>query len=477
MSPLIVEPQPAQKTKPNEYSLALAKRMRGPQRHRLLQGYPMPGVMVPYDRERGYEPVTADTNRPLIVGILPHASCNPSVKGCGYCTFPHEAFRRSEVEATVDSVCREVEASKQAGRSIEALYFGGGTANLTPAASFRKLCRSVAKTFDTRQAEVTLEGAPLYFTSQREALLEILESELPGQNRRLSMGVQTFDRAIISEMGRSHLGAPEMVHAAVEAARRRGMTTSADLMINMPGQTLEDMKSDLQQASDLGFSQVCIYHLVLFRGLGTPWAKERDKLAALPDNDRAFANWQEVTALARELGYRQTSLTNFEREGHYRYEECSYRPALFDGIGFGPEALSCHTNLDLGLAVKWMNEASSKDYREAVSSHGHGRSRLFVYGQTDLRLLYLTRSLARREACRETYRRSYGSDLVDDFRPAWEALKSAGLVGWNERLLKLTERGTFFADSVAGLLAAERVSELRNGIRPDLNDAPVFRMG
>lgn len=462
---------------PNRYQTDLAKRMKGPQRHRLLQGYPMPGVMMPYDRERGYEPVAIDTSRPLIVGVLPHAACNPTVKGCGYCTFPHEAFRRSEVEATVEAVCQEVEASTQAGRKVEALYFGGGTANLTPAASFRKLCQSVARTFDTGKAEVTLEGAPVYFTSHQEALLEILESELPSQNRRLSMGVQTFDRAIITDMGRSHLGAPEMVRSAVEAAQRRGMTTSADLMINMPGQSLERMKADLRHASDLGFSQVCIYHLVLFRGLGTPWAKEKDKLAALPDNEQAFANWQEVTALARELGYRQTSLTNFERAGRYRYEECSYRPALFDGIGFGPEALSCHTDLNSGVAAKWMNEDSSEAYRKAVASHGHGRTRLFVYGQTDLRLLYLTRSLARREACRNTYRQSYGSDLIADFRSAWEALRTAGLVQWNDQSLRLTERGTFFADSVAGLLAADRIAELRNGFSPDPNKSPIVRMG
>ena len=124
-----------------------------------------------------------------------------------------------------------------------------------------------------------------------------------------------------------------------------------------------------------------------------------------------------------------------------------------------------------------MNEASSQAYRDAIASHGHGRSRLFVYGETDLRLLYLTRSLARRKACRSTYHQSYGSDFIDDFRSAWEALRSAGLVQWDDQSLRLTERGTFFADSVAGLLAADRIAELRNGFRPDPNDSPVFRMG
>lgn len=455
----------------------LQKRMRGPQRHRLLQGYPMPPLMVPYTRSNGYAPVATDLSRPLIVGVLPHASCNPTVRGCGYCTFPHEEFRASEVRRTVEAVIHEVESTPLKNRSVEALYFGGGTANLTPPDSFAALCRAVDRSFDLSRAEVTLEGAPVYFCSHKEALLESLESDLSCRNRRLSMGVQTFDPGILASMGRTHLGNPGAVERAVRAARRRGMTTSADLMINMPGQSLSGMKDDIKRASDLGFSQICIYHLVLFRGLGTPWAKDRDKLRALPDNETAFANWLEARELALSLGYRQTTLTNFEREGHYSYEECSYRPELFDGVGFGPEALSCFTDLAGRTAVKWMNEPTGAGYRRAIETEGDARARLFVYGEEDLRLLFLTRTLPRLKADRETYLRTYGTDMISDFQVEFSALKEAGLVAWDESKLALTERGMFFADSVAGLLAADRVSRLRQGANVFANDPPVFRMG
>jgi coproporphyrinogen III oxidase-like Fe-S oxidoreductase len=460
---------------PTRHQLALGKRMRGPQRHRLLQGYPLPPLMVPYQRQRPYEPVSVDSSRPLIVGILPHASCNPAVQGCGYCTFPHEQFKVSEVRQTVRAVIDEVSRSSLRGRRVEALYFGGGTANLTPPDVFSELCQTVSRSFDLREAEVTLEGAPVYFSSRKEALLDSLQHELECQDRRLSMGVQTFDQRLLEAMGRQHLGAPEQVRRAVRAAQRRGMTSSADLMINMPGQSLPDMLADVRQASDLGFSQICIYHLVLFRGLGTPWARDRAMLASLPDNEQAFANWLQVRDLVLSLGYRQATLTNFEREGHYRYEECSYTPERFDGAGFGPEALSCYTDLAGMTAVKWMNEPLGADYRRAMDEEGDARARCFVYGAEDLRLLFLTRSLPRLRASRAIYRQTYGSDLVSDFAGPLEALREAGLVSWDEALLRLTERGMFYADSVAGLLAADRVAQLRQGLTPD--DPPVFRMG
>lgn len=462
---------------PNSIQTDLQKRMRGPQRHRLLQGYPMPPLMVTYDRSKGYFPVVPDLTRPLIVGVLPHASCNPTVQGCGYCTFPHEQFQASQVRQTVDAVVKEIKNTSAQGRRVEALYFGGGTANLTPVDSFKALCNTADQTFDLSRAEVTLEGAPVYFCSHKEALLESLERDLNCQNRRLSMGVQTFDPNILEAMGRTHLGSPKMVERAVKAAQCRSMTTSADLMINMPGQSLSRMKEDIRQASDLGFSQICIYHLVLFRGLGTPWAKDRDKLKMLPDNESAFSNWLETRELALSLGYRQTTLTNFEREGHYRYEECSYQPELFDGLGFGPEALSCFTDLAGQTAAKWMNEPSGSDYRQAMDEGGDARSRLFVYGAEDLRLLFLTRTLPRLKASRATYLNTYGSDMISDFSEPFQALREAGLVVWDEVELGLTERGMFFADTVAGLLAAGRVSELRKGAMASSNDPPVFRMG
>lgn len=468
---------PGSTTRATAHQLQLQKRMQGPQRHRLLQGYPLPPLMKELPPGQTFEPVQIDPTRPLIVGILPHAACNPSVQGCGYCTFPHEDFRLSEVRQTVEAVCLELQQSPLQGRAVEALYFGGGTANLTPPDLFDRLCQIANRVFDLRGAEITLEGAPVYFSSRREALLDLLETHFGEGSVRLSMGVQSFQDKQIAAMGRQHLGSPEAVARAVQAAQRRSMTTSADLLIHLPGQTLEEMLEDVERASDLGFSQICLYHLVLFRGLGTPWSRDRGKLASLPDNPQAFANWLQVRQRLLELGYRQKTLTNFERQGHYRYEECSYQPARFDGVGFGPEALSCFTDLRARMAVKWMNQARGSDYRQAMQQAQGARSRCFVYGEIDLKLLFLTRSLARLAVSRALYRQTYGSDLVADFQEPWQALREAGLVEWDAEELRLSERGMFFSDSVVGLLAADRIAELRRSPQAAMEDAPVFRMG
>lgn len=452
------------------YQAELKKRMAAPQRHRLLQGYPMPPMMTRYRADRPFEPVAIDSSRPLIVGILPHAACAPSVKGCGYCTFPQEQFRASRVRETVEAVIDEVRRTSLKGRKVTALYYGGGTANLTPPDLFAELHRTAHRVFDLSEAEISLEGAPAFFS---ESLLDLCRSP----RSRISMGVQTFDPAMLERMGRTAMGNAERVERAVTAARDRGIKTSADLMINLPGQTVRQMLDDVERAAELGFDQVCVYHLVMFRGLGTPWSRDRDLLSSLPDNETAHQNWLRVRARVLELGYRQRTVTNFERCSSYIYEDCSYRPERFDGVGFGPAALSTFTDQNTMTAVKWMNAPVSTDYLDSIREQGSPRVKCFVYGEPDLKVLHLTRTLPRLSLARSVYQGVFGSDLVGDFQPQFEALEQSGLVNINSDAVDLTAKGMFYADSVAGLLASDRVSQLRLGGLPLANDPPVFRMG
>jgi len=437
--------------------LELSRRMAGPQRHRLLQGYPMPALMPQFRRgEHTLTPCVLDHSRPLIVGVLPHSSCAPSVQGCGFCTFPHEQFRATEVRATVEAVVHEICALRQRtpelfARRVDALYFGGGTANLTPVDSFERLWKELSAAFELQDAEVSLEGAPAFF---RPALLDVITAK----KRRISMGVQSFDPTQLERMGRTAIGGPASVEKALKHARERGYTTSADMLINLPHQPRPMMLRDLATAVTLGFDQICLYHLVLFRGLGTPWAKDRGLVESV--SSEPYENWLACREFLLGCGYQQKSLTNFERAGDYRYEECSFHPETYDAVGFGPAAISGFSDLAGSMAVKWINEGDSADYRAAVSEHGLAYERRFLYGEVDLQLLQATRGLSRLHVDRR------------HFRLEWEAVERAGLV----QETTLTPKGMFYADSVAGLLAAGRVREIRNGLTDD-NESKRVHMG
>jgi coproporphyrinogen III oxidase-like Fe-S oxidoreductase len=460
-------PRPARSRDESAERIELQRLMRRPQRHRLLHGYPLAAAMprIAEDRPRDTILPEFDPRRGLLVGVLPHPFCNPAVTGCGFCTFPHEAFTSRKAAEVIDRVVREIEQTLQvrpglAGRSIAGLYFGGGTANLSPPESFRRLCRALAGAFDVSTAEVTLEGVPAAFLNRRPLLVDILREELPARHFRLSMGIQTFDPDRLKQMGRLGFGDAGTFREVVELGHSLGFAVSGDLLFNLPAQSLAAMKHDVRRAVDIGLDHLGLYHLVMFEGLGTPWSQDPALVDSLPANAEAAGNWLELRGLLLGLGFYQTTLTNFERaefHGHDRrfvYEELSFRPERYDMIGFGPTGIS-YADAG-GSAVKVINPDGAAEYMAAVDRGQPAWDRAFGYGPRDLRVFHLTRRLAALRIERPFYRSYFGSDPLDDFPREFEALREEGLVQVTDRWIRPTNLGMFYADSIAALLASRR---------------------
>ncbi len=466
--------------------------MSRPQRHRLLHGYPMRPLMQPLPPSPNAPEATLDVDpaRGLLVGVLPHTYCNPKVRGCGFCTFPHERHTNEGARESVASVVRELEqrvaaTSSLRGRRVEGLYFGGGTANLTPPDAFEALSQALEAAFDLRDAELTLEGVPVYFLTHDRALLRAL-ARTTARHRRLSMGVQTFDPAWLKKMGRERFGDRENVRAVVGAAREADMTVSIDLLINLPERSLPACLDDLARACELEPEQICLYNLVLAADLDAAWSEDEALLAKLPSPERAFARWLAARAFLLENGYVQTTLTNFElatvvgTPRAFLYERASFTPHLFDALGFGPAGISTMTARGGGRCVKWQNHDTAEAYQAAIAAHGQAAALRFTYTTLDQKLLHLTRSFAQLSVPRAPYRERFGVDLEDDFPEALAVLSEARLLDDSDpEALRLTPDGMFYADAVAGLLASERARQLaapRHGGR-DPNDSRRGSMG
>lgn len=459
----------------------LRRRMQGPQRHRLLHGYPLAAAMPARQASgRTSQPVVYQAGRGLLVGVLPHPFCNPAVAGCGFCTFPHELFSARRASIVVEHVVRELEGRLKAdpaleGRRVAGLYFGGGTANLTPPGPFRHLCRALARAFDLSTAEVTLEGVPAAFLNRKPLLVDILREELPARQHRLSMGIQTFDEEWLRRMGRLGFGTPETCLEVVRLGHARGFNVSGDLLFNLPGQSLAAMRDDVIQAMDLGLDHIGLYHLVMFPGLGTAWSRDPDLVTALPPNDIAQQNGRALRDLLEGRGFHQTTLTNFERielrgnDRRFVYEELSFQPEAYDMLGLGPSGISFAGS---GLsAMKVINPDASAAYVDAVNQGGPVHDRAFVYDARDLRVLHLTRHLAALRISRRGYRARFFGDPLEDFPAEFAALDHEGLLTVTAGEIRPSDRGRFFADSIAALLAWRQI---RHRVRrPSPVPAPV----
>ena len=460
---------------PSQIRTRLSKFMARPQRHRLLHGYPLAAAMPYADQEiRNFaanrDPSFVFPLNPkgeLLLGVLPHPFCNPKISGCGFCTFPHETFSALKSAAVVAGVVQEIDHRRSQkddfqGAPVAGLYFGGGTANLTPPNPFRLLARKISEVFDVSGAEVSLEGVPRNFVRGEPLLLDVMREELPARHFRISMGIQTFSEVGLKQMGRLAFGGPSTFAATVKAAHTRDMTASGDLLCNLPAQTLSEMRDDIRQAIDIGLDQICLYHLVMFRGLGTVWSRDDRLLATLPSNDEAADNWFSLREFLLSNGFRQTSLTNFERvelaadTRRYRYEPISYESNHCQVLGFGPSGISYSSSCNGQSALKTLNPESSAEYLQAVHSDGPVWNRYFQYQRHDLELLHLTRRLAALQIEKATFSQMFGPSVWDRYSERFELLVAEGLLKESLQAYTLTPRGMFFSDSIAALLAESR---------------------
>ena len=454
-----------------EFRDELARRMSGVQRHRLLQGFPMAPMMA--EAPRSPVLTQAPTSRPMLLGVLPHTFCVPAVKGCGFCTFPHESFNKSLMVPLAMAIANEItqKARTASWSNIAGIYIGGGTANLTPLPALSILLGALTA-FRPRDTELTLEGVPRFFTAEQ---LDLLTGSGLG-SVRISMGVQTFSEAWLVKMGRHTIGSPKQVAAAVSLAQARSVGTSIDLLLNLPGQPREDMLADVEHAIALGVDQICLYHLVLREDLKVPWADDPEMLSTLPENAVALDSWRAVRAALLEAGFVQRTLTNFERSAQtadrrFRYEPHSFRPHTCDALGFGPGAIS---GINFGTQtkpLKWINHATSEAYHASTKERRSPISRIYVYEPFEDALMQLTRGLALLEVptsagALATHRAAFDPEL--------QLLEESELLVPVEGGLRLTERGMFYADSVAGLLAWRTVQH-RKAV--GLNEPAVHPMG
>jgi oxygen-independent coproporphyrinogen-3 oxidase len=327
---------------------------------------------------------------------------------------------------------------------------------------------------------VTLEGVPRYFLPDDARLISIMRSEIDARHFRLSLGVQSFDPRQLERMGRQAFGDRDDVARVVDIAHEQGMTVSADLLINLPSQTAEEVIHDIEQADGLGFDQVCLYQLVLYPGLGTAWSLDEALLAGVPALPDALRTWQSARGSLLERGFVQSTVTNFERAPvarsvrRFEYERCSFRPDVYDAVGFGPGAISTFLAPGMRGGRKLANCPDAEAYGQRICSGGPASDRAFDYAEEDLRLLFITRSLPLLAISRPAYRHYFGSDIAEHFPDVVRALSKARLIALTADSLQLTDRGMFYADSVAGLFAWRRAARLRRGGE---DDAARYHMG
>jgi oxygen-independent coproporphyrinogen-3 oxidase len=259
---------------------------------------------------------------------------------CSYCDFAIAVRREVPSDAFADAVLAEWRGGQhhpawQDSPEVQTVYFGGGTpSRLEPGSIGRLLDGIVQARPIAAGAEVTLEANPDDVSSASAAVWRAA-----GINR-VSLGVQSFDPAVLRWMHRTH--STEQVAPAVEALRGAGIAdVSLDLIFGLPSALGREWERDLAAAFGLAPEHLSLYGLTIEDH--TPLARWTARGEVAPvDEDRYAAEFLHACRALTAEGFDHYEVSNAARPGHHaRHNSAYWRRAPF--IGLGPSA---HSGLD-----------------------------------------------------------------------------------------------------------------------------------
>jgi oxygen-independent coproporphyrinogen-3 oxidase len=284
---------------------------------------------------------------------------------CPYCDF--NSHVRSEIDEAgwVDAIGHELAdvAALQSDRrpNVEAIFFGGGTPSLMRGASVAATLEVIAKhwTLDPN-IEITLESNPASADASR-----FRDYRAAGVNR-LSLGIQALNDSDLKLLGRLHNTAE--AKSAIRLALSTFERTSFDLIYARPDQTVDEWKTELNEALAFGTEHLSLYQLTIEPA--TPFATlARTGALKIPDEDRAVALYEATQEVSEAAGLPAYEISNHARAGaQSRHNLIYWRYGDYAGVGPGAHGRLVLDEKRMATACEKLPER----WREMVLRDGHG---------------------------------------------------------------------------------------------------------
>ncbi len=258
------------------------------------------------------------------------------IQKCPYCDFNSHISKDRDLpqEPYIQSLLDDLdqELPQLWGRPLHTVFIGGGTPSLFSAEQLDQLLSSIRARLPLHPAaEITLEANPGAIEANKFS--EFLALGIT----RLSIGVQSFNDALLKRIGRIHDSNDAC--RAIEFAQKAGFTNlNLDLMFGLPGQTIHDARSDIQCALSFSPNHLSHYQLTI-----EPNTLFQQQPPSLPDEEAIWQMQNESTALITEHGYRHYEISGYAQ----RAAECRHNLNYWqfgDYVGIGAGAHSKITN-------------------------------------------------------------------------------------------------------------------------------------
>lgn len=343
---------------------------------------------------------------------------------CSYCDFPKLVIDRDAQDAYIRALIAELRSYGDDLGDVRTVYVGGGTPSWLKKDLWSVLMDRLRKYVDVSALdEFTVEANPLHIDP---AWVNLWSDACV---TRVSLGVQSMQTQTLATLGRRHT--PDDVRHAIETLRKTSdIDVNLDFMHGVPGQSMADVRVDLDEIADLKPDHVSYYGLILEKGTILDHRLKKN-IIRMPEDDLATTMIETVNDRLKRLGYRHYEISNFALKGKTSHHNLAYwRLKPYLGIGMGASSQA--------YGRRFKNDDTLDGYVKRVRTTGRGvmRDEAFDPAQEYVLLGLRTDTGIDKEA----FRKRFGVAVFEMFPKLQTYVDRRHLVSDDKRLY-LTESG------------------------------------
>ena len=276
---------------------------------------------------------------------------------CDYCDFISFSNKQDFIENYVEAVKKEIynyfkDKTFLETYTVTTIYIGGGTPSYIDSKYICEIMEVLEKNLKQNKVkfedmEITIEVNP--GTVNKEKLEQYKKAKI----NRLSIGLQSTNNKILKEIGRIHTY--EQFLETYQMAKQVGFDNiNVDLMIGLPNQTIEDIKTSLNEVVQLNPTHISVYSLIVEEGTVIAKKIQNHQLQEMDEELERNMYWYVKNTLELN-GYIHYEISNFAKEGkESKHNLNCWRQKEYIGIG-----LAAHSYLNY---VRYTNTSEMNQY-------------------------------------------------------------------------------------------------------------------
>lgn len=351
------------------------------------------------------------------------------VKKCGYCDFYSVKWDEESENKYIHSAINEIKSYNELSSKyvVDSIYIGGGTPSIINPKNLEKIISTIRCLFTVEEnSEISMEANPNSLWENIKTYGEI------GINR-LSIGIQSLNDNILKRIGRIH-NSKEALQAIDRAISFGFENINADVMFNIPGQTVDDINDTISKLVTKQIRHISFYSLKLEEG--TPmYLLKKNKKIVMPEEDLEREMYYAGRNIMEKHGLMQYEISNFSVKGY----ECRHNLKYWkqeEYIGIGPSAHSFLGN------VRFSNPSDLTEYITSGENGVFERNTLEEMDVNDIIFEYIMLRLRLTEGLKfADFKNKFSIDFKEAYKEQIKHLTENNLIESDGDAIRLTKRG------------------------------------